>query len=453
MKSKTIYLILFLFFSLTSFCQSIITITLTAPDKVEIDIKKNTVVITNTKDLDFSDGNGKLIILNSTNDVNFEVMTFNTTRDKFAYKVLANDTKTFTIAATGAITPRSGVTSEIIAGDGIRVKYKATVVKETEVLASTINNSIGASNITTQKKDDQSLFEYVEQQIEEQGYHYSDGQANMIIDKSSTIHIYIDEKGNPIYTQFPNLAKSGYDKFQFHVVTKTQGEYQFESACTFDPDPIATEVSPNAQSAGTKFIEYKSAIFGVCKSTFPFVIRKNGAVLVDRTIRLVKANRVSLGTSIIASWLKNPENIETFVMPDGQTTLIADNKDTRAFIGLFLTFHFIPRNLDVQPRYLAERVGVSVGTNINENAFDNFFTGLNFEITNGLYLNSGVHYGQVNYVVNHEDFKFGEDIFTGTLETRETWKFGYYASINIDAALFAKVFKSILSPTTPTASN
>ncbi|MBK8601486.1 MAG: hypothetical protein IPN80_13865 [Flavobacterium sp.] len=114
---------------------------------------------------------------------------------------------------------------------------------------------------------------------------------------------------------------------------------------------------------------------------------------------------------------------------------------------MFLTFHFAPRNLDLEPRYWKERFGISVGTNLSDKSFENFFVGINYEIRNGLYLNGGIHYGRVNTVVGNDNFDFGNDVFEGTLEIRKEWKIGGpYISINIDTDVFAKVFKNIMGP-------
>lgn len=306
--------------------------------------------------------------------------------------------------------------------------------------------------------NDNKLYSYVERQIDNKDYTYLSGQ-NIIIDNKGIIHIYLDENGNPIYSYYPVAAKENIDKFQFHIVSKNSAGYVVESDAELKPIEISEEVKTNVSvthsdgsTSKTKYSEYQSSIFGPYTTSFPFTISKtvdgSSTMLVDRTIKLLKTSRVSIGTAVVATWLKNPENITTFRKPNGDSTLIADNKNTRGFLGLFLTFHIIPRNLNIQPRNIKERLGITVGTNLSDKAFANFFLGLNVEVTNGLFLNFGTHFGQVSYAVGYDKFKFGDDKFTGTLETRKKWQIGGpYVAINIDAALFAKVFKNILGNT------
>ncbi|WP_310555489.1 hypothetical protein [Flavobacterium sp.] len=315
-----------------------------------------------------------------------------------------------------------------------------------------INNQSRDNSI----KSFDDLIDFVKEDISEKGYNYIGGQSNVIVDNKGIIHIYLDEDCNPIYNDFPVSAKDNYDKFQFHIIASKGLRYIIKSKGVFNPKPLVDEIQqtdPNAAvatSLNPSLKVYDSQIFGPYTTSFPFTIEKNGTEILAKKIILLKTNRVSLGTSVIASWLKNPENIATFIKPNGETTLIADNKETRAYLGLFLTFHLTPRNLDIKPRTLKERVGISVGTNLNDKSFTNFFLGLNIEITNGLFLNGGLHYSQVNYAVGYDDFDYGNQLFTGNLETRKKWDIGGpYLSINIDAALFAKAFKNILGPSTP----
>ena len=307
-----------------------------------------------------------------------------------------------------------------------------------------ITNSQAAS---VEDTDRAKLYKIVQNKIDNGDYKYVGGQANIIIDAKGTIQIFLDEDANPIYNGYPTTARSNYDKFQFHILTKTLHSYAFDTNCTFEEIKISDEVSSQVGAREEKYLDIPSQIFSPCSNTFTFKISKDGTQIVDWTIKLLKTSRVSVGTSVIASWLHNPENIATFIKPDGTQTLIADNPDTRAYLGLFLTFHFIPRNLNIQPRRGLERFGASIGTNLNDKSFQNFFVGLNYEVTNGLFLNGGLHYGQINYVIGNEHFKYGEDLFNGTLEIRKKWEIGGpYMSVNVDVELFAKVFKNILSP-------
>lgn len=371
-------------------------------------------------------------------------------------KVLSGSNKQYTLASTDDIKffkiKVSLNAKEIKVFDNVGKDFKPLAVVAVDPPVPAEENVTVNHIITNKSKivatDRSELYVLVEK-IVNKDYKYIGGQSNIIIDKNGIIQIFLDEDGNPIYTGYPTTARSNYDKFQFHIITKNKHNYTFNTDCTFQVIEISAEVSSHSGEKKTDmdYYEIKSQIFSPCSNTFPFKIAKDGVQVVDWEVKLLSTSRVSIGTSVIASWLKNPENISIFTLADGTQTLIADNPDTRGYLGLFLTFHFVPRNINIQPRTPWERFGMSVGTNLNDKAFQNFFVGLNFEVTNGLFINGGVHYGQVNYVIGYDDFKYGKDSFAGALEIRRKWEIGGpYVAVNIDAALFAKVFKNILSP-------
>src|SRR5690606_29498692 len=106
-------------------------------------------------------------------------------------------------------------------------------------------------------------------------------------------------------------------------------------------------------------------IFGPYSRLFPLTIYRTAPdvskqLILDKSIKLLKTSRVSINTGVVSTWLSSPENISTFVKPDGDTTLVADDPDIRGYLTLMLTFHFQPRNLNIQPRNASERLGVSV---------------------------------------------------------------------------------------------
>ncbi|MES2479419.1 MAG: hypothetical protein V4561_10045 [Bacteroidota bacterium] len=452
MKSKFFLLALCLC-TFKSKAQNKITINLADGGASKIEVTNGPTTLPNTEKLDLSTG-AKIEILNSSVTTRFSILfgnnkgNFKIDNDKIASATTVGTPvlTSFTIDNAGKITPIL-VNGTFFPGMGITIK---SADGKPDVILSAVD--IKGVESDGQKSVNAKLYKYVKKQIELNGYKYIGGQSNLVIDKEGVIHIYLDENGSPIYSYFPSAAKENFDKFQFHILSKSEEQYLIESDGEFNPTDISDEIKttvPTAQSKGTEtFSEFQSAKFGPYTGSFPFTIKKTGKVIVDRSIKLLKTSRVSLGTSVIATYLKNPENIEKFVKPNGDTTLIADNPKIRGFLGLFLTFHFIPRNLNIQPRTPMERLGISVGTNLTSTAFNNFYLGLNVEITNGLFLNGGINYGQVNYIVGHSNFKFDEEKFTGNFQTKKKWIIGGpYISVNVDAALFAKVFSNILNPT------
>ncbi len=316
------------------------------------------------------------------------------------------------------------------------------------------------------KDDDQEKIILIEAFMEENGLFYVGGQSNIIYDRQGIIHIFLDEDCQPLYSYYPTTAKSNYDKFQFHFVVSKNStrKYSISSTGKF----IATEIkddinnsagsqqSSNPTKVSENFKIVPSPIFGPYTGTFPFTIFEKGnppTVLSTTKIKLLPTSRVSLNTGVVHTWLQNAENISIFKKPNGDSTLIADNPTNRGLLTAMLTFHLVPRNLNIKPREFRERLGISLGTNLNGKIGDNFFLGVNVEVTNGLFLNGGAHFGQVNYVVNNPDFKFNDDKFSGTLETRKTWKTGFYLSVSVDAGLFIKVFSAIVAPSSTPSSN
>jgi hypothetical protein len=469
MKFKTLLFFGFLTISISSYSQIDITITLKTTKDVDVVIMQGTDKVTDLKDADFSDGKGKLHVVNKTTD-SFMIyfiddknnLVFNIPPPIPLHNSGVDGLVEYSINSDGSLNPavRKGILKK---GMGIAIKSK-DLTTDKPILASSSSSSSSSSNSQNKKGDrkeqtnERRLYNYVERQIEENGYDYIASQ-NIVIDKNGIIHIYLNENGNPIYSYFPVTAKENYDKFQFHIITTDKAGYVVDSEAEFNPVDIVEEVKTNVATAQSdksetkiKYNQYNSPIFGPYTTSFPFTITRTlndkSEEIVDRNIKLLKTKRVSIGTAVVATWLENPENISTYIKPNGETTLIADDKDIRGFLSLFLTFHIVPRNLNIPPRSIKERLGISVGTNLSDKSFSNFFLGLNVEVTNGLFFNAGGHFGQVNYVVGHDEFDFGNEVFSGTLETRKKWVLGGpYIAVNIDAELFAKVFKNILGPT------
>jgi len=469
MKIKTLLFLGFLTISISTYSQIDITMTLKTTKDVEIVIKQGGNKVSDLKDADFSDGKGKLRVINKTTD-NFMIYFVNDKNNVFnippasipIHSKGVDGLVEYSIKSDGSLDPvvPSGVLKK---GMGIVIKSKdltddKPIVAPSSPLSSSSSNGRQPSENRKEQTNERRLFEYVKREIGENGYDYISSQ-NIVIDNKGIIHIYLNENGNPIYSYFPVTAKENYDKFQFHIISTNNAGYVVDSEAEFNPIDIVEEVKTNVATAQSdksetkiKYNQYNSPIFGPYTTSFPFTITRNlndkSEVIVDRNVKLLKTKRVSVGTAVVATWLENPENITTFIKPNGETTLIADDKDIRGFLSLFLTFHIVPRNLNIPPRSIKERLGVSVGTNLSDKSFSNFFLGLNVEVTNGLFFNAGGHFGQVNYVVGHDEFDFGNEVFSGTLETRKKWVLGGpYIAVNIDAELFAKVFKNILGPT------
>ncbi len=302
-----------------------------------------------------------------------------------------------------------------------------------------------------------SVKSYLNDKYEE---HRNNFENLVIVD--NVIHIFLDENGQPLLTDYPTTARSG-DKFQFHIFSRKKYTFSYVGTGVYVPTPIAEELDKKSTDAAIQsgtleednsLIEYPSQIFGPFTGSFQIQMLRADMTteddpqsILNRTIKLLKVSRVSLNTGVVSSFLKGPENISIYQKANGDSTLVADFPSVRAIVTVMLTFHFKPRNLDIKPRDFGwERLGFTVGTNISSATIaDNYFFGLNYELANGLFVNCGSHLGKVKYVVGKDNFVFGEEKFSGTLLTKEKWAFGPYISVSIDAGLFAKAFKNISS--------
>ncbi len=454
----------------TIFSQIKIQITITNTDKADIVFFDNSGNKTlPPKTIDFSTSPGSIEIINQTDEKDFAIFIgqtkiANSTSPPFTFPVKSDAQQgkaTVTISAGGAISPAFGI-GKIITGSNILVKNNNG--NEIALFKSADGTGSSSSQVKATKDLTRAdIVAFVKKIVRNRKYKRVPNQ-NLYIDDFGVVHVFLDENLQPILSYFPTTARESNDQFQFHIIsTDNNYYYKISSDGEFTPTALGDEIAdngfpkPTAQSTGANtkkvFEEYQSPIFGPYTGTFPFTIEKisklnntgNSVLTLTKTIKLLKTNRVSLNIGAVSTWLKNPDNIRSFVKPNGDSTLVADDPDVRGTLIAQITFHLKPRNINVPVRDYREKIGFTFGTNLTGKIGTNFFTGINFEVTNGLCLNGGVHFARVNYVANYRDFKYGEDKFSGTLITLKRWNAGVYLGVNIDAALFTKAFKSFLS--------
>ncbi|AII52269.1 hypothetical protein [Hymenobacter sp. APR13] len=147
---------------------------------------------------------------------------------------------------------------------------------------------------------------------------------------------------------------------------------------------------------------------------------------------------IFVGTN--ASFLSRPENIERYEpVAGGPATLVADNPTTHLAVSLMAVFYPSPRRFGYQYRDLDfwQRWNMSFGTRIGPNLLDDFLLGLNYEVSKGLNLGAGVHYGQHRVVAGQPDFDFGRDVyekatFSTAADTRMRWDPAFYIGASLD---------------------
>lgn len=445
--------------------QSTINITIVDNNTATIEFKNGAAKTTYDK-LDFSAGDGKLIVVNNTatNLYSIEISAEGVSIKLPSTVIPTSATAEFKISAAGKVDKATGdaalpknPTIKVTGAAGVIGTFTSTTEEEDE---NDIDDQKPTNNTGVDEKKTE-VYKIVEKKVNSGKYRYIASQ-NIIVDNSGVIHIFLDKNLNPIYSYFPTTAKERYDKYKFHIIAPAEYTFSIESESEFVPAPLTDDISefPRIQADGGKqeYIEYPLPIMGPYSGNFTFVIKrfknnKDDKYSISRTIKQIKVNRVSLNIATVGSWLRNPENISIFERPGGDSTLVADNPKMRGMLAGFITFHLKPRNLTIPPRTFVERFGVSFGASITEQLGENFFLGLNVEVANGLFFNGGIHFGQVSYPINYDKFDFGNQKFTGTLVTKKRWDTNVYAAVSIDMGLFTKAFKNLLGTGTGTGAS
>lgn len=286
-----------------------------------------------------------------------------------------------------------------------------------------------------------------------QGFSYIPSR-NIYTDKDHVIHIFIFEDGNLLLGGYPTTATER-DKFQVHlfVTTGNNDKYLLEYAGTFAPTlNIQNENPLKAAAPAITPVQVDFAILGPFTNTLQVTLKRqkdgNFNTISSTTISIAKTIHVSIGAGLLYTNLKNPKNIKTHVLQNGDTTLIADDINGRGMLTLFATFYPGGRpNLLIPSHKFRDHFGVLVGTAINAGAssFQDLFLGGQYDFSAGGSIVAGAHYGRRLKIVDvsYRNFIFGESKFTGSLEEKEymKWDLGFFVGIQVDNRIFAQLFK------------
>jgi hypothetical protein len=279
-----------------------------------------------------------------------------------------------------------------------------------------------------------------------------DPKRNICYQKN-IIHIFLDENGEFYLSGLPTTARED-NIFKVHVFYESGGNTTFtmETVGVYDPTfEVYGAVANNgatANAAEDRILQKDFAPVGPFTRTLQIKVtkKKNGqeTVILDKTISIAKLHKITLTAGLYGSFLKSPENITTLVKPNGDTTLTADNPNTRGFINVMLGFYPWPRNILLPSHDWKERFSFSVGTSINKQLAENFFAGINYDIAMGLALSFGAHYGSRQYVVGYPNFKYGEDKFSGSLEGRvkKEYSINCFVGVSLDFRLLGYIFQN-----------
>lgn len=283
-----------------------------------------------------------------------------------------------------------------------------------------------------------------------------DKKRNALFDKKTgVIHIFLFEDGNTLLTGFPTTATEK-DKFQVHLYLDDTSNslYLLEVIGNYAPSFDIKNSADKALSLAQGTVTIKSMDFSVIG---PFTDNlqlnlkelKNGSydTKINATIKISKTTYASIGSGIIYSSLKDPSNIRKLPLPNGDTSLIADNASGQGLLTIMATYYPWGRNNLLLPGFnFKDRLGIVVGTTIGSGTttFKNAQLGLQWDFAIGGSIVGGLNFGKQQKIqgVDYRTFKFGETPFKGNLEERkyQDWGTGFFIGVQVDSRIFSQLF-------------
>jgi hypothetical protein len=301
--------------------------------------------------------------------------------------------------------------------------------------------------------------EYVENETNYKKYYSS--KTNLYLEKN-TVHIFIDENGNLIETGIPTTAKENYI-YQLHLLVESnnigKASYKFTYDGKYQPkfniekkSEELTKLNASENLEEPEIVEIPFAKIGPFTDEFTLKLEKipnnkDKEVLLNNKVHVAKLYHVSVSTGLLATTLKNPQNIEFMQMSDRDTTLVADDPETRGILTIMATYYPKGRSFLFPPSggiFNLSRFGVQVGARLDNKIAENFFFGFSHDFARGGAISYGAHFGRRNYVAGHKNFNFGVDKFDlPELNVKKEWQVGIYFGIVIDTRVAIELFKSL----------
>lgn len=291
--------------------------------------------------------------------------------------------------------------------------------------------------------------------INDNGIHW-DRKRNALLDKNGIIHIFLFENGNTIKTGFPTTATEN-EKYQVHLYKREGNDntYKLEISGSYLPSfniQNGANVEVNLEVAKQSVKKNDFSIVGPFTDNFTIILKEGSEAIVSTNIKVSRTIHASIGSGIIYSFLKDPSNIRTLPMPNGDTTLLADNPNGQAYLTICATYYPWGRNsLFMTSRLLdmRSRLGIVVGTSIGSSSsnFKNFQLGLQYDFAIGGSFIIGGNLGKQQRIqnINYKDFEFGETVFTGgNLDARmySSWTIRPFIGIQVDSRIFGQLFRN-----------
>jgi hypothetical protein len=284
------------------------------------------------------------------------------------------------------------------------------------------------------------------------GYRY-DGKRNIYYSNDETIHIFIYEDGNLLVAGYPTTATEK-SKYQVHlyVNSSNRSNYLLEYTGSYVPTLNIQNKNEVAAAAPT-IVRVDFAIIGPFTSNLVLTIKKETnpgtyQTLSSTTIQISKTIHASIGSGLIYSSLRDPENIRKVPYSGSDSTLVADDINGRGLLTLMATFYPWGRNnLMLNSNRFKDRFGIVIGTSIGSGTsnFKNFFLGAQYDFSIGGSIVAGLHYGRRQKItgLDYNEFEFGKTIFTGNLEDKKymQWDPGFFIGLQVDSRIFSQIFK------------
>jgi hypothetical protein len=288
--------------------------------------------------------------------------------------------------------------------------------------------------------------------------------------QGNKIIIYVDAAGHLLKTPMPTTGIRGFT-YEVHLIKREQDQtYDYQVS---RPDGGLTDEyniyypqtlkSGNATPSGAtvqpdpnnNLQEIIFSPIGPYEQDFKLsLIRTNlnndkelPVDILGQKIKVAKFYYVSIQGGLFATTLRNPKNIKPAVMPDGDTTLTADDPSTRGIFTIMAVYYPSGRSFLFPPKggiFSPERFGIVIGTRLDKDQFENFLGGVQFDFARGGSVSLGAHYGRRDFVEGRRDFNFGRDKFTGTLENnvRKGWDLGFFIGATVDVRILNFLFAS-----------
>jgi hypothetical protein len=382
---------------------------------------------------------------------------------------IKNNTLTFHISALKSVQVNDGK-------EGIELKVKYSGSNKSAIFGAKdhfiLNFNITGSTLEDLLSSECKAFSSVE--IQEQAVDYVTSQTgfkkhhskktNLFL-RDNIVHIYVDENGNLIKTGIPTTAKESY-LYQVHLLyeandcNKAAYEFTYDGAYspkfnilnTGEKSSVAELNASQDDDAEPVIKELEFAVIGPFTDEFEIKLVKKvkgekDRILLNHKIDIAKLYHVSISTGLLYSSLRNPQNIEAFTKANGETTLVADDPRDRGMLTVMATFYPWGRSFLFPPEggiFDRSRLGVQVGTRLDDKIAENFFAGISHDFARGGTFSYGVHYGRRNYVAGTRDFDFGNDVFDlPELKIKQEWGLGIYVGVVIDTRVAVELIKSL----------